>query len=207
MVLSQAPSAAPSPSAGSGNEAPSVRLANTQYLVRGRLHDSLGSRASAVDWLRAELASPDLRALCGTTPASSITLDKDELVALKLLRDTLTALFATAPPFAPEQVAVLNTMCRRAPSWIELDTAGRLVHQQDVPLPERARAAYAADAIEILSGARGTTVRQCQASGCVQFFVSNRRQQQWCSDSCGNRARVARHYQRHHRQAMGTGGY
>ncbi|MCX4390896.1 CGNR zinc finger domain-containing protein [Micromonospora peucetia] len=31
----------------------------------------------------------------------------------------------------------------------------------------------------------------------MRYFVREHSRQQWCKPSCGNRARVARHYQRH----------
>ena len=43
--------------------------------------------------------------------------------------------------------------------------------------------------------------RATHAPGCVLYFVQDHPRREWCSTACGNRARVARHYDRHHRQA------
>lgn len=41
-------------------------------------------------------------------------------------------------------------------------------------------------------------IRQCAGTGCVQLFMAINGRRQWCSaDICGNRARVARYYNRH----------
>ena len=40
-------------------------------------------------------------------------------------------------------------------------------------------------------------LRACPGPGCVLYFVRAHPRREWCSAVCGNRARVARHYQRH----------
>jgi predicted RNA-binding Zn ribbon-like protein len=42
-------------------------------------------------------------------------------------------------------------------------------------------------------------VRACRAPGCVLYFVQQHARREWCSPECGNRARAARHYDRHRR--------
>jgi predicted RNA-binding Zn ribbon-like protein len=39
-------------------------------------------------------------------------------------------------------------------------------------------------------------LRACRAPGCVLYFVRDHPRQEWCSVTCGNRARAARHYRR-----------
>lgn len=39
-------------------------------------------------------------------------------------------------------------------------------------------------------------LRRCGAPGCGMVYVQTRASQRWCSNSCGNRARVARHSMR-----------
>jgi predicted RNA-binding Zn ribbon-like protein len=45
-------------------------------------------------------------------------------------------------------------------------------------------------------------LRACLAPGCVVYFIKNHPRREWCSAGCGNRARSARHYQRHRRTAI-----
>ncbi|MFI7230667.1 CGNR zinc finger domain-containing protein [Nonomuraea angiospora] len=44
-------------------------------------------------------------------------------------------------------------------------------------------------------------MRACNAPRCVRYFVKSHGRQEWCKPSCGNRARAARHYQRHNATA------
>lgn len=59
-------------------------------------------------------------------------------------------------------------------------------------------AAIAEEAVALFAGPDRLLLRACRAPGCVLYFVRNHPRRAWCSDGCGNRARVARHYQRHH---------
>ncbi|SDK92176.1 Conserved protein containing a Zn-ribbon-like motif, possibly RNA-binding [Glycomyces sambucus] len=50
---------------------------------------------------------------------------------------------------------------------------------------------------DFLTGPLAPRLRSCQAPRCVRYFVQEHGRQQWCKASCGNRARVARHAERH----------
>jgi predicted RNA-binding Zn ribbon-like protein len=65
----------------------------------------------------------------------------------------------------------------------------------------RLPAALATAAITFLTGPDRDRLRACPAPRCVRYFVQDHARQQWCKPSCGNRARVARHY--HRRRADG----
>jgi predicted RNA-binding Zn ribbon-like protein len=60
-------------------------------------------------------------------------------------------------------------------------------------------AAWLAEAAaELLADPGVTKVRECEAEDCVMLFLPAHPRRRWCSATrCGNRARVARHYQRH----------
>ena len=58
-------------------------------------------------------------------------------------------------------------------------------------------AAIAADAIDLLTGPHRHELRTCGAPRCVLMFLTDHPRREWCSDRCGNRARQARHYERH----------
>ncbi|MFF1926514.1 CGNR zinc finger domain-containing protein [Streptomyces sp. NPDC058221] len=58
-------------------------------------------------------------------------------------------------------------------------------------------AALARAVIGFLSGPDRTALRACRAPRCVRYFVKEHPRQEWCKPSCGNRARVARHHERH----------
>ena len=43
-----------------------------------------------------------------------------------------------------------------------------------------------------------TKIRECESEDCVMLFLATHPRRRWCSAArCGNRVRVARHYQRH----------
>lgn len=46
--------------------------------------------------------------------------------------------------------------------------------------------------VDFLTGPHAARLRSCQAPRCVRYFVQQHGRQQWCKQSCGNRARVAR---------------
>jgi predicted RNA-binding Zn ribbon-like protein len=54
-------------------------------------------------------------------------------------------------------------------------------------------ARVAAAAIELVGSGGADAVRFCDAPSCGCFFAPDRSNQVWCDDSCGTRARVARH--------------
>lgn len=66
-------------------------------------------------------------------------------------------------------------------------------------------ATVAREVIELMSDAdRMGRLRRCANPECSMLFIAQNKRRQWCADNiCGNRARVARHYQR---QKAATGG-
>ena len=63
-----------------------------------------------------------------------------------------------------------------------------------------ALAAIAREAIELVSSpAQISKLRRCANPTCSMLFLAETKRRQWCAGNvCGNRARVARHYQRTH---------
>ena len=190
-----------------------VELMNTIWADREGVHDSLTSPEETAAWLRA--VSP--RAGSGFAPGTTSTTNQsdDELVPrLRTLRDALRRLAAEVTddprstivsPIADVEAAVtvLNSTAAATPSW------SRLHWPQGAKAPTRTRhAAATSDAalvsliaergIDLFAGDGRLQLRACLAPGCVLYFVKNHPRREWCSAACGNRARVARHYRRHH---------
>ncbi|MFP3992446.1 CGNR zinc finger domain-containing protein, partial [Streptomyces sp. E11-3] len=67
------------------------------------------------------------------------------------------------------------------------------------PAPAHAQltAAIARAAIAFLAGPDRAKLRACHGPRCVRYFLKEHPRQEWCKPSCGNRARVARHHERH----------
>ncbi|MGW0166756.1 CGNR zinc finger domain-containing protein, partial [Streptomyces sp. NPDC003343] len=107
---------------------------------------------------------------------------------------------ATAPGLArPEAIGTLN---RLAQIWPELvwPTDGHPTRTYRGPgtAADRAVQLLAHQAVQLFAGPDRDRLRPCLAPNCLLFFVKNHARREWCSPTCGNRMRVARHYRRHH---------
>jgi predicted RNA-binding Zn ribbon-like protein len=60
-------------------------------------------------------------------------------------------------------------------------------------------ALLAQSAIDVLGGDGAGRLRRCEAPGCINYYLKDHPRRAWCSPKCGNRVRVARHYQRRRR--------
>ncbi|MCM2576593.1 CGNR zinc finger domain-containing protein [Streptomyces meridianus] len=134
-----------------------------------------------------------------------------ELVAL---RQAVRALFAQAvrpsPPSpadagrlmpADRALAALNAAARREPvipqlEWADGEPPSVRLLSDGPDFRMRLVAALARAAIDFLAGPELDRLRACTAPRCVRYFVRSHGRQEWCKPSCGNRARVARHYRR-----------
>ena len=205
-----------------------IELHNTIYATRDGLVDALADPATTRAWLKAIAPRPHGgerpsgapprggRRLPGAWPDPAALVaggrrlparawpDAAELVAL---RDAVrAALRAAAAGERPPRAALdaINAASRRAPRaavavWQpgEHPTRG-----SDVGAASRADvvlAAFAASAIDLVCGPLRDELRTCGAPRCVLMFVRDHPRREWCSDRCGNRARQARHYERHAR--------
>ena len=174
-----------------------IELANTIFTVRGRRRDGLATPADLAGWLRhcgprldTPLAVADLR-----------STGEAEATAARDLRDTIRALLtATVSGRAPQArlPEALNRQVRAAVRWRELrwDNGFRAEYRADVAPVTAALAELAAAAVDLFAGPDRADLRACHAPNCVLFFLKNHPRREWCSAGCGNRARVARHYER-----------
>jgi predicted RNA-binding Zn ribbon-like protein len=183
-----------------------VLLMNTILADTAGVHDALTTTREAESWV--ETISARLPGL--PTRRAQHRYTKGELVRLRQLRDALRDLAAELTedprPIASghdvsQALETVNAASGEAPSWPllgpSLGDASAAV-RSGTPLPAAALSAVAADAIKLFVE-RGTLLRACQAPGCVLYFVKDHPRREWCSASCGNRARAARHYDRHRR--------
>lgn len=170
-----------------------IELSNTLYAAKGTLVDGLADRASADAWLDA--LAPRLPEVRGRKPSVP------ELVELRAaVRDALHA--AVAGSVTPR--AALDTINRagaRAPhspvaAWRPDAGPVAAVDYHGAGAADIVIAAFAADAIDLLTGPRRADLRSCGAPGCVLLFVKDHPRREWCCNACGNRARQARHYER-----------
>jgi predicted RNA-binding Zn ribbon-like protein len=134
--------------------------------------------------------------------------DRLDIPELRDLRDALRRLAAEATgdkretaasaiPDLQTAVEIVNRSSAVAPSWSRLTwPSTRTVHTAHSET-ETLLSAIAEEAIQLFTGPDHDKLRTCEAPGCVLYFVRDHPRREWCSAGCGNRARVARHYQRH----------
>jgi predicted RNA-binding Zn ribbon-like protein len=172
-----------------------LELHNTLYALRGELMDGLETPEDLSAWLAV---------LADRLPAAARDADPVRQPEFVALRDAVgTALHAAlAGKRAPAgALDVVNAAAARAPvspvavvdakGWLQREAHYRTSDATDVAL-----AAFAADAFELLTGPGREELRACGAPGCVLMFLKDHPRRTWCSSTCGNRARQARHYAR-----------
>ncbi|MFB7286617.1 CGNR zinc finger domain-containing protein [Actinacidiphila glaucinigra] len=176
----------------------------------GGVADDLVDPSALTAWVREHV--PDY---------GDFTADGAALADVLALRRAVRALFARAvAPAQPssadarrlmpaeEALAHLNAAVSRVPVvprlvWeAEEAPVARLVPAAEGEDPAaRVVAELARAAVGFLTGPERERLRACTAPRCVRYFVKSHGRQEWCKPSCGNRARVARHYRRHHPEA------
>jgi predicted RNA-binding Zn ribbon-like protein len=188
-----------------------VELMNTIWADRDGVHDSLADPDEALAWLSAVASRTGLPADGDLAPRR--TGDRARLaLALRSLRDALRRLAADAthddrPAAASPTTGIraaaaeVNRAAAAAPRWLAIELAEgaspRRVTRSARPAPDAAVSQIADAAVDLLTGPERGSLRACHAPGCVLYFVRQHPRREWCSAACGNRARVARHYQRH----------
>ncbi|HEX7325952.1 MAG TPA: ABATE domain-containing protein [Rhodanobacteraceae bacterium] len=188
------------PSANSSNsrflllgEPLALDLVNTRIRRDGQDVDLLDTPAALGAWLRAER---ERVAWSGTASAS-------DLAAVRALRDAVDALLRAhrrrvrAHPHAVARVnhalgaAAGHARLRWTATGPALQPASRCAQRNAL------LRALAVDALALLTGADASRVRECAHPQCRLQFVARNPRRRWCSGkTCGNRARVAAHYQR-----------
>ncbi|MFJ9321418.1 CGNR zinc finger domain-containing protein [Streptomyces globisporus] len=189
-------------------ERPVMELASTiRHDGDGGVLDDLDTVRGAHRWLQQR---PGILAAA----PGDLVVDEELREAVVDVRRAVRALFARVVSPAPpspadahrllpvdEAMRLLNAAAARVPVAPQLHwpaegppTTGLLSAEGDPGV--RLVAALARDAVDFLSGPQREHLRACRAPRCVRYFVKSHGRQEWCKPSCGNRARVARHYER-----------
>lgn len=121
-------------------------------------------------------------------------------IEFRVLRDDLRLLLTAAVdggPYPRVPVARINAAAAAAMSAPCLELTGGVLTVAEHSTADRPStevlALIAGSAMAELTPQRRQLLRSCAAPGCGAFYVAGRARQHWCSDACGNRARVARH--------------
>ncbi|WNI26525.1 CGNR zinc finger domain-containing protein [Streptomyces sp. ITFR-16] len=177
---------------------------------RGGVADDLDTPVGLTAWVR------DRTDLLGRLPLpGDWTAGDADLDAVRALRGAVRALFAHAvrpgapsPADADRLIPVEEALARLNAAAAAVPVVPRLDWPPDgEPLARHRPAAAAAGpalpaalaraAIAFLAGPDRAALRACHAPRCVRYFLKEHPRQEWCKPSCGNRARVARHHERH----------
>jgi predicted RNA-binding Zn ribbon-like protein len=127
------------------------------------------------------------------------------LAATRQLRDAVRRLLDSAlAGQTPEasQVQLVNRASAAAPTAVQGKIAGKALESGQMWFPkvgqDLALAAAARSAIDALTDpVRLRNLRRCANPSCSMLFVNGDARRTWCTPNiCGNRTRVARHYQR-----------
>lgn len=171
----------------------SLDLVNTRVRRDGIAVDLLDSPTALAAWLAAE----------SRRLAWSGRVTAEDVRAVRALRDAIAALLAarrarTKP--ARHAMHAVNAAASKPTPRLVWTTTGPQTRRRPASRERDALLrALAADAIAILTGPDAKLVRTCEHPECVLQFLAVNRRRRWCSAStCGNRARVARHYARYH---------
>jgi predicted RNA-binding Zn ribbon-like protein len=165
---------------------PALALVNTRRLGASGEVDDLAEPHATAEWLRRH-----------ELPAASV--NADDLSRVADLRTAVRELLAAlAEDRSPDTVAVetVNAAARSDPAAPQLTWRSGPHHEWRSTSPgslEEALAALARDAIDVVTGDLGHLVRPCEAHGCVRFFFREHARRRWCSTTCGDRVRAARH--------------
>lgn len=167
-----------------------VDLVNTVIQAPDGLRDLLAEPARLRSWFEQQGERLD-------TTGSLPTFERvDEL------RTAVTAVLraqvgGTRPD--DDAVATVNHFAAGAPVVPQLvwDDAGpgRLSRDVAVDGADRVLGAIARSCVELLAGEERDRLHECASDRCILLFVATGRRR-WCSPACGNRVRVARHYER-----------
>jgi predicted RNA-binding Zn ribbon-like protein len=178
---------------------------NTELAVGGRRDDLLTGFEALVAWSQAAgtidaAGATDIRARTSRSAAERAM--KDALLLRTTLRAMAERITSSRLGVSPEILDRINDVLgRRAGHLAILRTrAGyetrflrRTSEPSDLLVP------VAESAASLLSSGDLAHVRQCQNPECILYFCDTTRnhRRRWCSmTACGNRAKVAAHYQR-----------
>jgi predicted RNA-binding Zn ribbon-like protein len=140
-----------------------------------------------------------------TTPAGDAVPTEADLAAVHAIREHAATAIDRArqgesPPAA--SLRALEVTQRAAPAYRRLGWDGTAITstlRRTGSFGVRLAAELAESTADLLTdSAAVTAVRVCEAKDCVLLFLPAHPRRRWCSAArCGNRARVARYYDRH----------
>jgi predicted RNA-binding Zn ribbon-like protein len=190
------PSPPTPPPAPGEDRSVALALVNTEIVRRGDRVDLLADGRALAGWLRRHGLPTDRAAAIGSS----------DLHRVHELRTAIRQAFTARTEGERPSVGALRRInsaaalvpCGSHLGWNGDGPAGRTVWPAGAPKLDVALAAIAQDAIATLLAETGARLRACEAHGCIRLFIQEHARRQWCSTTCGDRVRVARHYRKVH---------
>ncbi|MGH3637759.1 MAG: CGNR zinc finger domain-containing protein [Mycobacterium sp.] len=185
-----------------------ILLTNTVSIDRGRIDDIFADRSGVRQWVSTIGKQIDL----WPRPSNGQPITDDEAERLISLRDGIRRLAAehTSDPRALGQspvrdvaaaMTIVNTSSALGWVWPEMQWHGSTALRRDVwtggTYADALTTLIARQSTDLITSPQWDRLRPCLAPGCAYFFLKDHLRREWCSPPCGNRARVARHAQRH----------
>jgi predicted RNA-binding Zn ribbon-like protein len=154
-----------------------------------------GRRRGPVDTIA---STTDLRVWLDRAAIAATTTDFEErLEDLRGLRSAVRQLLdahAKGDVLPRRSMEVINLFATEAPRVDQLVLDGRsLLVVEEVLSEEPASLFFGRVALSTMDVLTTMNIGVCGAPSCGLFFVAERDDQRWCTNTCGNRARVARH--------------
>lgn len=171
-----------------------IELHNTLFADGGRVVDGLADSRGLREWLAA--LGERLPVRPGAVEAGRV----EDFLALRAAVRAAVEAVLEGRAVPEDALAELNRASEHSPRSLQLAQRGRQrrseVRYHAPTATDVLLGVIAADTIELLGGSRADDLRACGAPGCVLMFLKDHPRREWCSATCGNRARQARHYAR-----------
>lgn len=167
-----------------------INFAGTRHYRRGDMVDYLSSPASAYRWLE------EVRLHLGAGALGPVALTRNRLRSMRAYRRSVETLLALASGLEPpsrkseESAALLTTVASKPHIAVSAHSA-HTTYAGDPYLQLLARVAASTGAI-LDQPETANRVRKCPYQHCILYFIPRSPRQTWCSQGCGNRARVSR---------------
>jgi predicted RNA-binding Zn ribbon-like protein len=170
-----------------------IDFANTVVAFDGKQFDLISSPEKLLAWFNAA-KMPLEKKLTPAEYSTAITLRNT-------IRSVLQDHYKGNQP-SPEKISCINDHLiakRQATLKILGDGSFTLTSQPQTWQANRAFAEITYEITEVLVNASRASLKMCAANDCILYFrdISRSGRRRWCSmETCGNRAKVAAHYQR-----------
>ena len=173
-------------------ESLATNFLSSRYYNGRRIIDLLEDSASAEHWMATVHAHLD-----GPDPFSPTA---KQLTRLRTDRAHIETLYEkrVTQTLTESDVVAFNDTLATLPLATQLrvarisDTDILTVRTTDESFESNTVAALSIATIDTVTGPRSRLLRRCHAPRCVLYFTQFDSRQHWCSNVCGNRARVAR---------------